>query len=905
MSSSSEAAPNAIAGNLHWAVDAPVALDRNGPTDIEYRPFDPRWVDRPAVELFAAMVADRPGDVACEDIDTRLTFAEVWASARRLAATIERAAAAGAPVGVLLPNQASYAVAVLACLGAARPCVLIDRNYPEDRVARIVRDAGLAAVVMRRADIATGYLLPAGVRAIELDDALKNEATPDGMPAAAPPPDAGTFVVYTSGSTGAPKGIVLSQRGVLHRAAELVNAVHLRPGDRVLSLASPGTIGGLQQIFEVMLAGATLVKLDLQLVGLGQVVRTIAERRITMMFTTPAVWRSVSRLEGARDMLASLRCVQSSGDTLLRVDHDLLRAILPRDCHLLSVYGATEAPALLQCFVASPPADETRVPAGYPLPDLELAVLDEQDRPVADGAAGELVVRSRFTSLGLWHRGQVVQGSLQPDPQSPELKIYRTGDLVRRRADGLYVVLGRRDRQVKILGNRVELAEIETALRQAPGVLDATVVARRGEGEPLLLGFVVPSDAGDKHVLATVRRHLDAALPGYMRPRRLLALDSLPLLPGRKIDEDALLARAAADAGGFGHQAEAAAERTPSRRALEMVDGAWRVAMGQSPPGRGVSFEEAGGDSLQLLQFIFELERRAERPLAMERFHGRLSRQQFAVELDGCLGQVAEVLPPDMPAIFLFPPAGGGDAYLTAFRAACAARMQVRQVRYPELRDLARPNFSFEDIAAFAVRQVEALKPEGPLILAGYSDGGDTAYEAARQLRAKGRTVTRLLILDTDSTGLSYPTVRPDRASLPTLSRYARRPRLADLRRLTEMMLPGKSLRQPIGRVLLRAALALHLPLPQGLRFVASLRAMQVLFTVQHQRWLSGLSPHRLDVPVILFLSEEHRPGAPRDLGWTNRTRELSIVPVPGDHSTMLAEERGLAIAMEFAKLTA
>src|SRR6185437_15675669 len=238
---------------------------------------------------------------------------------------------------------------------------------------RIVRDAGLAAVVMKGSDIADGYLLPAGVLAVELESALQGGTPPERMPAAPPPPDAASFVVYTSGSTGTPKGIVLSQRGVLHRAAELVNAVHLRPDDKVLSLASPGTIGGLQQIFEVMLAGASLVKLDLQRVGLGLVVGAVAERRITMMFSTPAVWRSVARLEGARDSLTSLRCIQSSGDTLLKVDYELIRAVLPADCHFLSVYGATEAPALLQWFVDSSPKDEVRVPAGYPLPGFDFA----------------------------------------------------------------------------------------------------------------------------------------------------------------------------------------------------------------------------------------------------------------------------------------------------------------------------------------------------------------------------------------------------------------------------------------------------------------------------------------------------------------------------------------------------
>jgi len=147
---------------FEWTTPAAIPLDRNGPETVGFEPFLKEWCERPAVELFATAAARYSDRVACEDIDTRLTFGEVWAAALRLAAIVDAAVPPGAPVGVLLPNQASYAVAVLACLGAARPCILIDRNYPQDRVGRIVRDAGLAAIVLRQSDIADGFLLPAG-----------------------------------------------------------------------------------------------------------------------------------------------------------------------------------------------------------------------------------------------------------------------------------------------------------------------------------------------------------------------------------------------------------------------------------------------------------------------------------------------------------------------------------------------------------------------------------------------------------------------------------------------------------------------------------------------------------------------------------------------------------------------
>lgn len=565
-----------------WLPQEAPDLDHRGPKDIPFRRFERHWTDRPAIELFAEVAERRPDAIACEDSSGGVTFAEVWRAARRLAATLAATLPDAAAVGVLLPNEKTYAAAVLACLGAARPCVLIDRNYPQDRVSAVIRDAGLVAIILSAADIASGYLLPAGVHPFAIEEAFAASDPPAGMPSSPAAADAPSFIVYTSGSTGKPKGIALSQRAVLHRAAELVNAVHLHEEDKVLSLASPGTIGGLQQIFEVMLAGATLVKLDLQRIGLGQVLQAVRQRAITMMFSTPALWRSVAQLDGARESLVSLRCIQSSGEILLRIDYELIRKVLPGDCAVLSVYGATEAPALLQWFVSDPPAEESRVPVGYPLPDIDLCIVDEHGRAAADNEAGELVVRSAFTSLGIWVDGKAVPDPFEEDPSSPELKTYRTGDLVRRRSDGLYVVLGRRDRQIKVRGNRVELAEIETALRRLPDVRDAAVIARVVEGDTRLLGFVVPRSPVTTDFPSEVRASLAESLPSYMRPGVIHVVDAVPLLPGRKVDEEALLAIAS----GHGDLPQPAVSRTADTGVAATIRKAWRAVTGRAPrPG--------------------------------------------------------------------------------------------------------------------------------------------------------------------------------------------------------------------------------------------------------------------------------------------------------------------------------
>lgn len=735
------------AGEISWLRPKVPPLDFNGPT-VPFRRFRDEWVGQPAIELFREAAETFAEHIACQDFDGHLTYAQLWAACRRLAATIEATVAAGAAVGVLLPNEASYPVAVLACLAAGRPCVMIDRHHPEDRVAGIIRDAGLAAVIMRRADVVDGLALPAGVCTIAIDEALQDGPTPEGIANHTLPSDGPSFVVYTSGSSGRPKGIVLSQRAVLHRASELVNAVHLRPDDKVLSLASPSTIGGLQQIFEVMLSGAALVKLDLQRVGLGRVVAAVGERAITMMFSTPAVWRSVAGIETARASLTSLRCIQSSGDVLLAVDLALIRTVLPADCRVLSVYGATESPALVQWFVPpDKPNDESRVAAGYPLAGISLAVLDEAGNAVVDGEPGELVVKSGWMSRGLWRNGTVHPGPFELDARDPTTPVYRTGDVVRFRPDGLLVTLGRMDRQVKVLGNRVELAEIETVLKRTPDVLDAAVVARRIGTEPRLYAFVVPRGADAPEFIARVRSRLTDGLPAYMRPSRVFVIGEMPLLPGRKVDEESLLAHAARHAVSDTIPSPAAAAQA-SRQSIDLVGTAWRRTFGQAPRNDD-RFDENGGDSLRLLQLVFHLERLHGQSLSLDKFHGEMRPSEFALALDGLLGTRQEVRPSALRQVFLVPGLGGDAPLLAGFRANCARALDIHTLSYPSLGHLSRGDFG--DIVAHVAGQVESVCPEGSLLLAGYSFGGDVAYAVAERLLRRGRRISGLLILDTNA----------------------------------------------------------------------------------------------------------------------------------------------------------
>ncbi len=883
------------ASEISWSCPNGPALDLNGPT-VPFRPFRDDWVEQPVLDLFRSTVAEFGDRIACEDLAGRLTYAQLWTACRRLAASIEAAVPSRRPVGILLPNEAAYPVAILACLAADRPCVTIDRHHPEDRIAAIVRDAGLEAIILRRSDISEGLLLPAGVRTLAIDEALEGGPGPDRLSASSTPPGAPSFIVYTSGSTGQPKGIAISQRAILHRVGQLINAVHFRPDDKLLSLASPSTIAGLQHIFEALLTGAALVKLDLQRTGLGRIVQAIGEMGITMMFSTPAVWRSVARVDGVAPALATLRCVHSSGDSLLAIDLEQLRQVLPPECHVLSSYGATEAPAMLQWFVPKKlPTDGPRVPAGYPLPGFAFALLDDSGTAAKDETPGELVVKSPWMSLGLWRDGAVHPGLFQQDMRDFSAPVHCTGDIASRGPGGLIVMLGRKDRQIKIMGNRVELAEIETTLRQAPDVADAAVVARSIEGEPRLFAFVVPSRASSSSFIAAVRQHLQERLPAYMQPTDIVVREDLPLLPGRKIDEDALLAHAAGHASAEPGPCSAPATTRPTPRSTDMVSRAWKHAFGHPPSDEGRSFDEAGGNSLRLLLLIFQLERSCGRTLLLDDFHGGLKPAEFALALDRVIdGQLPEAQG-SLPTVFLVPGRWGDTPLLARFRMACANDIRIVATSYPDLRCLARGNF--EDIVVHLSAQIEQSAPEGPILLAGYSMGGDFAYAVAGRLSRRSREIAALLVLDTnieDAGSGGLP--RQQRSLGRRFSTLCRLVGSRDWGTIAESILTPSVVTSPVGLRVLRFLLLFGSRANSRFILQLSCHLRSMLVEFHRGSWIRHVPAIRLDIPVVLFRSEDGGD----DLGWRARTDRLTIIPVAGDHVSMLDRGKSEVLVAEF-----
>jgi acyl-coenzyme A synthetase/AMP-(fatty) acid ligase len=526
-----------------WIATPHLRPDFRGPAKRPYLPCVDPAVAPPLVEMFRGLVARHPDRVAIEEDDGRTTsYAALWADVCRTAALIEAAPAADGPVAILLPAGPAYGAAVYACLAAGRPCLLMDDAYPEARNAFIAARTDVRLVVTTTAHAAT--LAWPGVQAIAVSSA--------GAPAGALPEltrvahdlDAAAFILCTSGSTGEPKPIAHSQRTLLHWVRTIHDALHLGDDDRLLSLSSLSSLGGITGLLNGTLSGACVQMLDVKARGLTGLRETLASRPVTILRAAPSMLRVFARLPGAREALAGVRVVQTYGEPLMKAELAEWQPLLAPGCLLRTTYGSTEASGFSGFVDSADTYDPHRVFNGVLMPDTLAAIVDDDGNACAPEVEGELWIRSRYNALGEWHDGGLVPGRLVPHASGDGTRVYRTGDLARFHPDGAFVVLGRRDRMVNVNGQRLEPAEIEAVLRREAGVEDSEVIAH-GEGEGRrLIAFVVARPGASTELLPRLRGALRDALPAFMVPARIVVLDEMPRLPGGKVDAVALAARA-------------------------------------------------------------------------------------------------------------------------------------------------------------------------------------------------------------------------------------------------------------------------------------------------------------------------------------------------------------------------
>ena len=508
----------------------------------------------------------RPEAIALVYKGRRLSYCGLEAAANRLAWLLREAGCRrGDRVALLMPKAPMAIVAMLGALKADASYVPLDPAGPEARLARMLEASDCSCILaagpvapMLRDTLAVATLRERPTigwleEAVPPDDELSPAFTLRDLAAcpAAPPPCANTdadlaHILFTSGSTGVPKGVMIAHRSAVHFIRWAATYFGFAREDRNSQHAPLHFDLSTLDIFGTLRAGAELhlVPAELNLLPhkLAQFVR---EARLTQWFSVPSALNLMAKFDvvGEGDF-ASLRRVMWCGETLPTptLIHWMRR--LPH-VRFTNLYGPTETTVASSCYtVPRCPADPREpIPIGSACDGEELLILDEALRPVAAGQAGELYIRGVGLSPGYWRDPEKTRSAFVPYPGAtdPRDRIYRTGDLARRGADGLVYFLGRADTQIKSRGYRIELGEIEAALHSLPSLRESAVVAIPSDGFEgwLICCAYVPAPDCDVSS-ASLREALARLIPGHMLPARWMRHDALPRNANGKIDRPRL-----------------------------------------------------------------------------------------------------------------------------------------------------------------------------------------------------------------------------------------------------------------------------------------------------------------------------------------------------------------------------
>lgn len=715
---------------------SPPALDHNGPETIQFDAFTVQDLETDIYTLFERRASHQPNRIALVDGGVELTYCQLLEKTRQIAQALRaRQLAVGVPIGLWMDKSVGAIATLLAILAEGHPYVPLDLAVPAQRNESMLTHAGVNLLIGYRSDLQSA---PASIPQLALEQTHANGDTVVYQAAASVNDIA--YILYTSGTTGQPKGVYQHQRGVLHDVFQYVHSIHLGADDRHSLLYSLSVIGSIRDVLGTLLTGGSVHLYHPIRQGLPGLAQFIQDQQITIYHSLPLLFRGfLSVARGA--YFSSVRLVYLAGDRIYRADVALYRSSFPSTARLYIGIGSTEnATIYRQWFIdhQTPLTDEL-IPVGYAVPDRFMRLVDSTGTEVERGEIGEIVVTSAFLSLGYWRDDERTSHSFTTQGS---LRTFRTGDLGRLRPDGLLEFIGRQDRQLKLSGYRVEPAEVEAVLLRAPGVLQTAVLLRSQPTQTCLVAYVVVEYGA---IMDQVRQFATEHLPTHMIPVEWEIIEALPRLPNLKIDFNALI-----DIDTTRCRQREGKTQTNLSQIEQALRAAWCRSASMDSYEQDASWRQGGGSSYNALLLLVDLEGYCQRELPTAWFHVDMRPTQLLAKLTAA---------PDSPRLnarksslsfAVFRPIYGMRE--GSYRLIQALRKigRVHLIHYPDLvsqpLDTLFSTLSTDTFLDFIKPQFDHLPTEVHLV--GICSGCTIAHEVVHWRETQGRVGGQLIYVD-------------------------------------------------------------------------------------------------------------------------------------------------------------
>lgn len=484
------------------------------------------------VQRIEAQARDHGDRVALVQYTNQMRYADLNRAANGVARSLD--GYAGSIVPICMTPGIPRIVAALGVLKAGRAYAPIDPGLHDNGLRELVLHTQGMMVLTDTAMARRLALTGDGPRSIDIHEAM--DAGSDENPPCRTTPEDLAYVRYTSGSTGAPKGVMHTLQSATFLADTFCRSLDLIPDDRV-TLFRPYWHS---LVLGVLALGAEIHLFDLQTEGIRVVSEGVRSQGVTAIVTLPSVFRQIAMGLAAGQPATRVRWLSLSGEPPTRQDLDLANQHLGPQCRVMNGFGSSEFDHICSGIITPEDVNTGPIPAGPPLPGIDVRIVDEGGREVKKGMTGEVTVRCPAMSAGYWRRPDLNRSVFGVDNPATGVSFYRTGDVGRFGDDGRLLVLGRVDNQIKIRGHRLLAEEVEAILTTHPNIAAAGVCAMQDQhDETILIACVVLVHEQDIEV-ASLHAFARARLPDYMVPARILVQTSLPMTTAGKLDRGAL-----------------------------------------------------------------------------------------------------------------------------------------------------------------------------------------------------------------------------------------------------------------------------------------------------------------------------------------------------------------------------
>lgn len=662
-------------------------------------------------------------------------------------------------VGICMERSLEMVVGLLGILKAGNAYVPIDPSYPQERKAFMVNNSEVEILLTLDSEIKSLSGEQCKVISIKNEWELIAQESREVSKLKVELEDL-IYVIYTSGSTGKPKGVMVSHKGVVNHCFNIIDQFKLNHQDRVLQFTSISFDVAVQEIFPTLLAGATLVLWKDKYISEGrEFLKWIEQEKISVLNMTTAYWSSlVVDLKNEPALLpSSLKLVIVGGEKVSPETYVTWRKVTNGKVRWINDYGLTETTITATMFEPDVEWEPKKVvPIGTPLDNVEIYILDTNQRAVPIGVYGELYIGGIGVAKGYWGRPDLTQERFVENflSENSGYKLYKTGDQARFLSDGTIEFLGRLDNQIKIRGYRIEIGEIEAAMEQYGKISQAVVVPfKLANGSTQLAAYVVLSDSTVG--IDELRSFLKNRLPDYMVPSHYVVMEQIPLTVNGKVD-DAALPKPELHAV---KSKEYVAPRTPNE---EIAVSIWTSLLDYPDIGVTDNFFEVGGNSLLAtqvvlqaatkfecnvpLRILFEYPVLADWVAEIERIKLLEASKDPELDFEKCIVKIQQI-GEETPLFFIHPVGGTVSCYFTLAR-----QLGENQPFYAfQGHGFVEENStldSVEKMADYYLKEILEVQSEGPYRLGGWSMGGFIAYEIANRLKKDGHEVSQLVIID-------------------------------------------------------------------------------------------------------------------------------------------------------------